>query len=73
MSCRSLAAALSGLVLALAIVSPRIAEAAEHGSASGPVIERQHYVDYLAPDDFFMDLCGIVTNTTVRELDILKT
>jgi hypothetical protein len=73
MSRRSFAAALSGLVLASAIVSPKIAEAAAHDSGSGPVIERQHYTDYLAPDDFFIDLCGIVTNTTVKELDILKT
>jgi hypothetical protein len=73
MSRRSIAAALSGLVLASATVSPRIAEAAAHGSGGGPVIERQHYIDYLAPDDFFIDVCGIVTNTTVKELDILKT
>ena len=62
-----------GIVLASTIVSPKIAEAAAHGSGGGPVIERQHYTDYLAPDDFFIDLCGIVTNTTVKELDILKT
>jgi hypothetical protein len=65
-------AVLSGLVLASAMVSPTIADAAD-GSGGGPVIERQHFVDYLAPDDFFIDLCGIVTNTTVKELDILKT
>jgi hypothetical protein len=73
MSRQSLAAALSGLLLASAIVLPKVAEAAAHGSGVGPVIERQHYVDYLTPDDFFIDLCGIVTNTTVNELDILKT
>jgi|SRR3954447_20645115 hypothetical protein len=73
MNRRSLAAALSGLVLASAVVSSSIAEAAAHGSGGGPVINRQHYVDYLAPDDFFIDVCGIVTNTSVKELDILKT
>ena len=69
----SFAVALSGLVLTSVIVLPGIADAAVHGSGGRPVIERQHYVDYLAPDDFFIDLCGIVTNTTVKELDILKT
>jgi hypothetical protein len=44
------------------------------GTGGAPVIERQHVVDYrLTPDEFFIDMCGIVTNTTVKEFDDLKT
>jgi hypothetical protein len=62
------------LIVAAALLAPATVAARSTGSATGgPTIDRQQYVDYLAPDDFFFDLCGIVTNTTVRETDILKT
>jgi hypothetical protein len=50
------------------------AQAAPAPGASGkPVIDRQRVDEVLRPDQFFIDLCGIVTNTTVKEVDILKT
>jgi hypothetical protein len=61
------------LFAASAIVAPTIADAA-HGTGGAPVIERHHVIDRrLTPDDYFIDLCGIVTNTTVKEVDDLKT
>ena len=42
-------------------------------SAAGPVVEHAHYTDYIVHDDFFLDLCGIDTNTSVTETDTLKT
>lgn len=64
---RFVAAALTSL----AVVLPLIQAAPAH--ATGPVIEHARYTDVLAPDDFFITLCGITQNTTVIELDILKT
>ncbi|MGN6798476.1 MAG: hypothetical protein ACTHKS_10020 [Gaiellaceae bacterium] len=56
------------------LVGPSTVVAGASTTGGGrPMIERQRYVDYLARDDFFIDLCGIVSNTTVRETDILKT
>jgi hypothetical protein len=52
---------------------PAVSEASGHHGAGRPVIERQRIVDRLSPDDFFLDLCGIRTVTTVKEVDILKT
>jgi hypothetical protein len=70
---RRLSLVFCSLFAASAMVSPTIADAA-HGTDGAPVIERQHVIDYrLTPDDFFIDLCGIVTNTTVKEVDDLKT
>ena len=63
-----MAVALSVGVLVALPVGP-----AESAQASGPVIEQVHYTDYIVADDFFIDLCGIVTNTTVKETDILQT
>lgn len=62
----------SALVLSAIAAAPVAAELATGGGGT-PIVEHAEYVDYLAPDDFFIDLCGIVTNTTVREVDTLKT
>lgn len=69
----ALGAGLAAAVLAATGTAPAATSAAAHGSGGAPVVERQHSVDRLAPDDFFLDLCGITTDTTVKELDILKT
>jgi hypothetical protein len=42
-------------------------------AAAAPLVVHSEYTDVLAPDDFFVDLCGISTTTTVKEVDILKT
>jgi hypothetical protein len=63
-------------LLAAATITPPAALSAGHstkGVAAAPVVEHSAYTDVLAPDDFFVDLCGIVTSTTVKEVDILKT
>jgi hypothetical protein len=65
----------SFVVAAVCIVQPT-ALAAGHsrsGSGAGPVVVHTEYSDVLAPDDFFLDLCGIVTSTAVKEVDVLKT
>jgi hypothetical protein len=65
------------LPLPLPSASPPFGGIAEPAGASGgggaPTIDRARYVDVLAPDDFFIDLCGVETNTTVTEFDTLKT
>ena len=74
MTHRSIAGTLAALALLAAILlSPAAAPASTHGGGGAPVVEHHQSIDYLTPDDFFIDLCGIVTNTTVKELDILKT
>jgi hypothetical protein len=58
-------------VMAAGLVLPPAMTAG--AQTAGPTVEHSRYVDYLTPDDFFVDLCGIVTNTTVKEVDTLKT
>jgi hypothetical protein len=60
-------------VVGLAAVGGVAAPAGASGGGGAPTIEHARYTDVLAPDDFLLDLCGIETNTTVTELDILKT
>jgi hypothetical protein len=62
-------------VLAAAAIAPTALFAGQdaRAAAAAPVVEHSEYTDVLAPDDFFVDLCGIVTSTTVKEVDILKT
>jgi hypothetical protein len=63
-------------LLAAAAIAPPAALSANHntaGAGGAPLVEHSAYTDVLAPDDFFIDLCGITTTTTVKEVDILKT
>jgi hypothetical protein len=63
-------------LLAASVIAPSAALSAgqsTNGVGGAPVVEHSAYTDVLSPDDFFVDLCGIVTSTTVKELDILKT
>lgn len=64
---RRIAVVLAGVVVVLPVATSMPAH------AGGTVVEHAHYTDYIAPDDFFVDLCGIVTNTTVIETDTLQT
>jgi hypothetical protein len=62
-------------LLAAAAIT-QAAPAAGHttrGTAAGPIVVHSEYTDVIAPDDFFVDLCGITTSTTVKEVDTLKT
>ena len=58
----------TGLLLTLQLLPALPAHAA------GPTIDSsQKYSFVLSPDRFFKKLCGITTNTTVIEMDTLKT
>lgn len=71
---RPLQALVASLVIAVVLVVPAApVSALSTGGGGAPLVEHGQYADSLAPDDFFIDLCGIVTNTTVREVDTLKT
>ena len=64
----------TGRLVLLAVLALLVSVPVADAAGGRPVIERQHVVELrLVPDQFFIDLCGIVTNTTVKELDILKT
>lgn len=62
------------LVIAFLVASACTAPVAlAVGHGGGPVVVHSQYTDRLAPDDFFLDLCGIETSTTVKEVDVLTT
>jgi hypothetical protein len=61
------------LVAAAATPTALSAGQSTKGAAAGPIIVHSEYTDVIAPDDFFVDLCGITTSTTVKEVDTLKT
>lgn len=63
------------LLVAAAAITPAALSAGHStaGAAAAPLVVHSEYTDVLAPDDFFVDLCGISTTTTVKEVDILKT
>lgn len=63
------------LLAAAAAITPTALSAARSPAVAGsaPLVVHSQYTDVLAPDDFFLDLCGISTTTTVKEVDILKT
>lgn len=70
---RSTATSVAALALASVIAVPAASGAATRGTGGAPVVERQQSTYRLTPDDFFNDLCGITTSTTVKEFDLLKT
>jgi hypothetical protein len=72
---RRLSTMFLALVLAAAAIAPAALSAGHstEGADAAPLVVHSEYTDVLAPDDFFVDLCGISTTTTVKEVDILTT